>query len=395
MDFSFQGKYPPSELAAMVSQSTVLYEEDEWLADSGANNHIIADLSNLTLQQTYQGTKTVAIGNGNGLQIQNTSSSSFQTPNSNSIVHLNNILHCPEVSPNLLSINKFCKDNNCHFKFTDTYFLVKDNQTGEILLQGLSKDGLYPMQLKKFSRNKARRYVILIGIKTTVDVWHSRLGHPNHQVLQFMLKHQQIPVLKSKSNKLLCIPCQLAKSRKLPFCDSSRVTSAPLELIHSDVWTSPVLSTNGYKFYIIFVDDFSCYTWLVPLKHKFDALEQFVKFKCLTENLFSQKIKQFQTDGGGEYTSSTFSKFLADHGIFHRITCPHTSQQNGIAEMKHRHIIETGLSLLAQSHLPPKFWVNAFHTTVYLINRMPTNTLHHSSPFPFSSILIRNQLFHT
>jgi transposase InsO family protein len=178
-------------------------------------------------------------------------------------------------------------------------------------------------------------------------------------------------VLKSKSNQLLCTPCQLAKSRKLPFCDSSHVTSAPLELIHSDVWTSTVLSTNGDNFYIIFVDDFSRYTWLVPLKHKSDALEQFVKFKCLTENLFSQKIKKFQTVGGGEYTSSAFSKFLADHGIFHRTTCPHTSQQNGIGERKHRHIIETGLSLLAQSHLPPKFWVDACHTVVYLINRMP------------------------
>jgi len=131
-----------------------------------------------------------------------THSSSFQTSNSNSLVHLNNILHCPEVFANLLSINKFCKNNNCHFKLTDAYFLLKDNQTGEIFLQGHSRDGFYPMQPKKLSRNKARRHVVLIGIKTNADVWHSRLGHTNHQVLQFMLNHQQIPVLKSKSSKL-------------------------------------------------------------------------------------------------------------------------------------------------------------------------------------------------
>jgi transposase InsO family protein len=120
-----------------------------------------------------------------------------------------------------------------------------------------------------------------------------------------------------------------------------------LELIHSDIWISPALSTNGYKYYIIFVDDFSRYTWLIPLKHKSDALEQFVKFKCLTEIFFSLRIKQLQTDGGGEYSSSAFSKFLADHGIFHQTTCPHTSQENRIAERKHRHIIEPRLSLLA------------------------------------------------
>jgi len=42
-----------------------------------------------------------------------------------------------------------------------------------------------------------------------------------------------------------------------------------------------------------------------------------------------------------------FSKFLVDHGIFPRTTCPHASQQNGIPERKHRLIIETELSLLA------------------------------------------------
>jgi hypothetical protein len=135
-----------------------------------------------------------------------------------------------------------------------------------------SGDGFYPMQLKKLSRSNARRHVVLIGIKTNADVWHSRLGHPNHQVLQFMLNRQQIPVLKSMSTQLLCTPCQLVKSRKLPFCDSSRVTSTPLELIHSDIWISSVSSSNGYKYYIIFVYDFSRYTWLIPLKHKSDAL---------------------------------------------------------------------------------------------------------------------------
>jgi hypothetical protein len=69
-----------------------------------------------------------------------------------------------------------------------------------------SGDGFYPMRLKKLSGNKARRHV-----KTNADVWHSRLGHPNHQVLQFMLNHKQIHVPKSKSYKLLCTPCHLAK----------------------------------------------------------------------------------------------------------------------------------------------------------------------------------------
>lgn len=43
--------------------------------------------------------------------------------------------------------------------------------------------------------------------------------------------------------------------------------------------------------------------------------------------------------------------------------------------------MEVGLSLLAQSHLPTKFWVEAFMTAIYLINRTPTLVLDYVSPY--------------
>jgi transposase InsO family protein len=107
----------------------------------------------------------------------------------------------------------------------------------------------------------------------------------------------------------------------------------------------------------------------------------FVKFKLLVENLFTAKIKQFQSDNGGEYTSKQFKDYLSQSGILHRLFCPHTSQQNGIAERKHRHIVEVGLTLLAQSGLSPKFWVDSFLIAIYLINRLPTYVLQQESPF--------------
>jgi hypothetical protein len=42
------------------------------------------------------------------------------------------------------------------------------------------------------------------------------------------------------------------------------------------------------------------------------------------------------------------------------VSCPHTHQQNGAIERKHRHIVETGLALLSHAHLPLKFWDDAF-----------------------------------
>jgi hypothetical protein len=181
MDFSFQGHHPPSDLTAVASQSNALEDEDHWLANSGANIHITPDLDKLTIRQPYKGNEVVAVGNGSGLGISHTGSSSF--PTSNSLLYLNDILHCPDATANLLSINKFCYDHNCVFELIATYFLIKDNLTGRILLQGVSKDGLYPIQLQHFTRNKVKTLTYHIGVKVPSSIWHNRLGHPSQSVL--------------------------------------------------------------------------------------------------------------------------------------------------------------------------------------------------------------------
>lgn len=65
----------------------------------------------------------------------------------------------------------------------------------------------------------------------------------------------------------------------------------------------------------------------------------------------------------------------------HRFTCPHTSHKNGSVERKHKHIVDMGLSLLAQSHMRYCYWDHSFTQVVYLINKLPTSTLQQVSPF--------------
>ena len=77
----------------------------------------------------------------------------------------------------------------------------------------------------------------------------------------------------------------------------------------------------------------------------------------------------------------TLSFFCSTSGILHQTSCPYTPAQNGVSERKHRHIVETGLTLLYQSHLPLNYWSYAFSATTYLINRMPSSVLGFTSPW--------------
>uniref|UniRef100_A0A2N9I9N7 CCHC-type domain-containing protein n=1 Tax=Fagus sylvatica TaxID=28930 RepID=A0A2N9I9N7_FAGSY len=63
------------------------------------------------------------------------------------------------------------------------------------------------------------------------------------------------------------------------------------------------------------------------------------------------------------------------------VSCPGTPEQNGVAERKHRHIVETGLTMLFHARLPKNLWIEAFMTAVYLINRLPSSTIAMATPF--------------
>lgn len=99
------------------------------------------------------------------------------------------------------------------------------------------------------------------------------------------------------------------------------------------------------------------------------------------ETQFHTKLKILRSDNGGEYLASKFQNFLTTKSIEHQLTCPHTPAQNGVAERKHKHLIETTITLMHQSSPPIKFWFDALAASIFLINRHPTSKLNNITPF--------------
>ncbi|GJZ45130.1 ribonuclease H-like domain-containing protein [Tanacetum coccineum] len=83
--------------------------------------------------------------------------------------------------------------------------------------------------------------------------WHQRLGHPGSEVLRRLVSSNSISCNKEKS-PVLCHACQLGKHVRLPFASSDTVVNSCFDIIHSDVWTSPIPSLSGYKYYMEGVD---------------------------------------------------------------------------------------------------------------------------------------------
>ncbi|KAL5545398.1 hypothetical protein UlMin_005085 [Ulmus minor] len=271
-------------------------------------------------------------------------------------------------------------------EFYPKHFIVKDQRSRQVLVRGRIENGLYKLPLTNLQESKNNSAFLLTKPLVSVfsastdnsTVWHDRLGHVSSSILQKILSTCNVSC--SVNKDLICSSCQYAKSHRLPFPISHSRASSPLELVHTDTWgPAPLLSTSGARYFILFVDNHTRFTWLFPLQTKDQALKAFIQYKILAENQFNGKIKAIQSDNGGEF--KVFARFLQSHGIAHRFSCPYTSAQNGRVERKHGHVVETGLALLARASLPLKYWLYAFQTAVFLINRMPTKILDFSSPY--------------
>ncbi|GJU95598.1 putative RNA-directed DNA polymerase [Tanacetum coccineum] len=90
--------------------------------------------------------------------------------------------------------------------------------------------------------------------------------------------------------------------------------------------------------------------------------------------------REVWSDNGGECMNSQMNLFFQSKGIVHQTTCPHTPEQNGVAERKNRLLLEMTRALIIESYVPKTFWPEALATATYLINRLPTKILKMKTP---------------
>jgi hypothetical protein len=102
----------------------------------------------------------------------------------------------------------------------------------------------------------------------------------------------------------------------------------PFDLIHYDLWTSPVISVSGYKYYLVILDDCTRYIWTFPLRLKSDTFGILSNFFSFVRTQFTCPIKTVQCDNGREFDYSLAHTFFLTQGVVLRLSCPYTSQQN-------------------------------------------------------------------
>jgi hypothetical protein len=173
------------------------------------------------------------------------------------------------------------------------------------------------------------------------ELWHGRMVHIHFGALGHLRQAiTGLPKFTAERHDP-CKGCAMGKYARRPFPLSEDKSKGVLDLIHSDVCgPMSVESVSGFKYFVLFIDDYSRKTWIYFLKNKDEVFDRFQEFRALVENQTSRNIWVLRSYNGGEYTSKEFLDYCATAGIKKELTVPYNPQQNGVAERKNRTIVE-------------------------------------------------------
>jgi hypothetical protein len=296
-----------------------------WVADSGAMHHITPSVDNISTLHPLASSNplSIIVGNDFSLPITSVGDSVLLGP-----FYLNNILLAPDMVQSLLSVRRFTTDNWCSMEFDLFDLSAKDLTTKNVIVRSNSIGPLYTMRLPGSLTPSSSVVAALAAAPHALTVvapttWHHRLGHPSPDALSSLSRSSFNQCTSNKHD--FCHACQLGKHTRLPFCSPSHRAEHTLDLMHFDLWTSPVVSVSGSTYYLVILGDFTHYLWTFHLKLKSDTFTTLSNLFAYVSNQFGRKVKAIQCDNGREFDISSTRIILLSNSIQLRMLCPYTS----------------------------------------------------------------------
>jgi len=365
-----------------------LSTNDDWTADTGATSHMTPHKHWLKNYQPFcvpiklaDNTIVYSEGVGNVVFEPVIGNKAWQS------VEFTRVLHVPQLGNNLLAVLFLTKQRGFHvhidrdcmnfYQNKEKRFVAPINDNNAAFLAGTTQSVLV---LSKFD---------VANVSSTLpldySLWHRRFAHQNLADVKVLINKDWVIGVELNSKNApdpICEPCLAGKMHANPFPTSNHRAKQPLELVHSDIsGPTPVKSHQGYRYWILFLDDATRLRVRIPMRKKSDAFACFLQFKAFAERLFGTLLKMLREDKGGEYMGDNFNQYCINNGIERQHTVRNRPQQNGDAERDNRVAGERVTAMLAEANLPPQFWFEALAAYTLVQNRCPTSALKNMTPY--------------
>jgi hypothetical protein len=256
-----------------------------WVVDSNASNHTTSNAGNLTSvpPPTFTDPSSIIVGNESALPVTSVGDPALSGP-----FYLNNVLVTLDNIQNRLSVHRFTTNNWCSIEFDLFGLYVKDLSTRNVITRCNSSEPLYMMHMPSHPTSSSH-VATTLAVVASAFTWHRRLGHLGVDVV-LKLSHDS-SVICSRHTHDLCQACQLGHHTHMSFVSSNSRADNNFDLIHCNVWTSPIVSISSYKYHMVISYDHSYFVWTFPLHVKSNTFSILLKISLMSPNSLAAPSK--------------------------------------------------------------------------------------------------------
>ncbi|KAL5583887.1 hypothetical protein FOVSG1_015394 [Fusarium oxysporum f. sp. vasinfectum] len=320
--------------------------------DSGASSHIFCRQENFTSLHRYHGLPINGIAD---IKVMPGGCGTYclrvQGPKGSQNVTLDNALYVPEGHSNLLSVSALEK-KGAEVVFRNGKAVVTNK--GKVVLTATRISGVYVVDEVEDRPFQTALASFSVG-DPRLHLWHERLAHLGERNIK-RLMNMSTGIRPDDSTSNPCGACVQGKLRECPHVRPIKKGTYPLECIHADIaGPFPEVGVDGSRYWVCFIDDFTQMSWVYPVKERSEF-----------EECFHHLLQQFERperrchflhlDRGGENRSHSLTRLCRDRGIKLSYTGTEQHEQNGLAEVLNRIILEKLTPTLLKSGLALKWW---------------------------------------
>ncbi|GFX10988.1 retrovirus-related Pol polyprotein from transposon TNT 1-94 [Trichonephila clavipes] len=302
------------ELDKQLVTSCILFEENSdkgvWVMDTAATSHFCNDKSLFLDLKPITNMKMSLATENKSCPVEGIGTLRFRVKYKGSFheITLSDVLFNPKLRRNLLSGSRL-ESKGAPFVGTKGKINVF-NKDWIKLFSATRYENLYFFKPDHYIIPKSKEISFFSDVtaKTkngSIEIWHQRFCHVNNDYLVKTSKNDSVKGLPrlTDNGKTHCIPCKLAKSKRVSFKKTGAVRSKrPLELLHMDLCgPMPTESQDGNKYFLSIIDDYSRKVTVFPIRNKSDVFHTFIRFQKRADCFLSKKVIAIRTDGGLEF----------------------------------------------------------------------------------------------
>jgi hypothetical protein len=367
-----QATRPSSRKTYDVAFATVEHTM-HWVFDTGASTHMTSNREAFYEIKALEEHRTICFANGAKGYAREQGTIVMETPEGR--FALEDVLYVPECKANLFSVPAAVRAGGF---IQMTSYGCSIYKGGHSFAFGMCNEGIYQLEGRVIKNEEtAHGATEPVG---AAEMWHRRLGHLNYSSLAKMKEKEMVYGMDVKpeefklASQKTCDVCVLSKQPNAPFpLKSPTKTTAPMELIHTDLMGPLEESVGGNKYALTILDDFTGYSVTKMLPSKSSKLVYSHLRETITklEVISNHNAKVLRSDNGTEFVNEELANWLAFRGIDHQKSTAYSPQQNGKAERLNRTLIERVRSMLSEAGLKPQYWAEAMVTATHIRNRSP------------------------